>query len=299
MESSSYHCSHTQRRGGLPSRRKPGSKSLRRHAQRACRIHTGRRASHQVVAAANRASLEIEHPVEVNAGIVERERSARSYARRALRNGAKANVVGEELDHATDELSGVVGGDMMAESGQRKLGTTRGQPRRTRTAKASRISRTAAKSWCVSEWGGWGRISVDGPGYYNPDRSEDPWGRGTMVSRTAVLHPSPFPTLSGIKGYDLEGTKDADKPREAKGMPGVGLTGPTLGKVPSERLTLKPYWGKPAVRNFRGDAGNGLRQRIEAPALFPIKGPAPATPRRLPEPRLRPTRPQARSYLTA
>jgi hypothetical protein len=35
----------------------------------------------------------------------------------------------------------------------------------------------AAKSRCACEWGGWGRISEDGPGHYNPDRSEDPWGR--------------------------------------------------------------------------------------------------------------------------
>jgi hypothetical protein len=161
---------------------------------------------------------------------------------------------------------------MMAKSGQRKLGTTRGQPRRTRTAKASRISRSAAKSRCAGEWGGWGRLSVDGSGHYNPDRSEDPWGRETLVSRTAVFHPSPSPTQSGTKGTDLGNTKGADKPSEARGMPGAGLTGTARGKVPSERLALKPYWGKPAVRNFRGDAGNGLRPRIEAPAFSRSRG---------------------------
>ena len=60
---------------------------------------------------------------------------------------------------------------------QRKLGTTRGSPRRSRTAKASRISRHAVKSRCACEWGGWGRLSDDGPGHYNPDPSEGPWGR--------------------------------------------------------------------------------------------------------------------------
>ena len=38
----------------------------------------------------------------------------------------------------------------------------RGSPRRSRTAKASRISRHAAKSGCAREWGGWGRLSDDG-----------------------------------------------------------------------------------------------------------------------------------------
>jgi hypothetical protein len=52
---------------------------------------------------------------------------------------------------------------------QRKPGTTRGSPRRSRTAKASRISRQAAKSRCAREWGGWGRISDDGPGSILPD----------------------------------------------------------------------------------------------------------------------------------
>jgi hypothetical protein len=57
---------------------------------------------------------------------------------------------------------------------QRKLGTTRGSPRRSRTAKASRISRRAVKSRCAREWGGWGQLSDDGPGHYNPDPSEGP-----------------------------------------------------------------------------------------------------------------------------
>src|SRR3954454_13828678 len=60
----------------------------------------------------------------------------------------------------------------------RKPGTTRGSPRRSRTAKASRISRPAVKSRCAGEWGGWGRLSHDGPGQQNPDPSEGPWGGG-------------------------------------------------------------------------------------------------------------------------
>ena len=70
---------------------------------------------------------------------------------------------------------------MSGQNEQRKLGTARGSPRRTRTAKASRISRHAVKSRCAREWGGWGRLSDDGPGHYNPDLSEDPWGEGVMI----------------------------------------------------------------------------------------------------------------------
>ena len=75
------------------------------------------------------------------------------------------------------EFPGVGEDGMSGRNVQRKLGTTRGSPRRSRTAKASRISRLAVKSWCAREWGGWGRLSEDGPGQHNPDRSEGPWGK--------------------------------------------------------------------------------------------------------------------------
>jgi hypothetical protein len=45
-------------------------------------------------------------------------------------------------------------------------------------------------------------------------------------------------------------------PPTAVGMPGAGLTALPLRKAPSDMLALKPYWGKPTVRDFRGDDGN-------------------------------------------
>src|SRR5246127_1917354 len=87
------------------------------------------------------------------------------------------------LDNTMFELPGVVEDGMSGRNAQRKLGTTRGSPRRSRTAKASRISRSAVKSRCALEWGGWGRISDDGSGHYNPDLSEGPWRGGVMTSK--------------------------------------------------------------------------------------------------------------------
>jgi hypothetical protein len=78
------------------------------------------------------------------------------------------------------ELPEVREGGMSGRNEQRKPGTTHGSPRRSRTAKASRISRHAVKSRCAHEWDGWGRLSDDGPGHYNPDPSEGPWGGGVM-----------------------------------------------------------------------------------------------------------------------
>ena len=83
---------------------------------------------------------------------------------------------------------GSVGDGMSVRNGQRKPGTTRGSPRRSRTAKAAHINRRAMKLCCAHEWGGWGRLSVDGSGQHNPNRSEGPWSRATHVARMAVLH---------------------------------------------------------------------------------------------------------------
>src|SRR5215472_17702389 len=81
------------------------------------------------------------------------------------------------------ELPGVREGGMSGRNEQGKPGTTQGSPRRSRTAKASRISRQAVKSRCAHEWDGWGRLSDDGPGHYNPDLSEGPWGGGVITLR--------------------------------------------------------------------------------------------------------------------
>jgi len=50
--------------------------------------------------------------------------------------------------------------------------------------------------------------------------------------------------------------KDGDKLNDCPGMPGAGLTETPFRQVLSEMLALKPYWGKPTVRDFRGDDGN-------------------------------------------
>ena len=50
----------------------------------------------------------------------------------------------------------------------------------------------------------------------------------------------------------------------------MGATiGRLAGKAPSDKPALKPYWGKPAVRNFRGGDGNVgiIRSPVRAIAL--------------------------------
>ena len=138
---------------------------------------------------------------------------------------------------------------------ERKPGTTRGSPRRSRTAKASRISRHAAKSRCAREWGGWGRLSEDGPGQHNPDPSEGPWGGGRPTlhgGSSSVGGPAQYGTTVAM----LRCTKGDGKPAVSRRMPGAGLSLWRSGKAPPDRPAFQPYWGKPAVRNERGDRGN-------------------------------------------
>jgi|SRR5476649_1884439 len=120
-----------------------------------------------------------------------------------------------------------------------------------RTAKATGINRKAAKSRCARQWGGWGRLSEDGPGHYNPDRSEDPWGRAAEATRTEVFQRAISPRhRAGHKMWRARSTKGGGKPDTAI----IWFAG--NGKAPPDTPALKPYWGKPAVRNFREDDGN-------------------------------------------
>ena len=91
------------------------------------------------------------------------------------------------------------------------------------TAKASRISRQAVKSGCAREWGGWGRLSDDGPGHYNPDPSEGPWGRWS-IHRMAVRDRVNGPTLRGTTVVTTRCTKGRCKPDIGRRMPGAGLS---------------------------------------------------------------------------
>jgi hypothetical protein len=131
------------------------------------------------------------------------------------------------------ELPGVGEDGMSGRNEQRKLGTTRGSPRRSRTAKASRISRRAVKSRCAREWVGWGRLSDDGPGHYNPDLSEGPWGGGSTASK-AVHDRIHGPTLCGITVAITKCMKGGCKPDVGRRMPGAGLSCQSSGKAPLE-----------------------------------------------------------------
>src|SRR5499426_3148793 len=115
--------------------------------------------------------------------------------RRWLRGEGTIDVAALELTIV--ELPGVVGGGMPGRNGQRKTGTARGWPRRSRTAEASHISRCAVKLRCAREQGGWGRLSVDGRDSITRTGARAP-GVGGAFHRMAVQYiASTDPTLGG------------------------------------------------------------------------------------------------------
>jgi hypothetical protein len=115
----------------------------------------------------------------------------------------------EKLDKFDAELPGVREDGMSGRNGQRKPGTTRGSPRRSRTAKASRISRHAVKSRCARGWGGWGRVSDDGPRQHNSDQSEGPWGGGRPTLQGGARS-SPRPDTARDHRSRPRGARTAD-----------------------------------------------------------------------------------------
>jgi hypothetical protein len=98
-----------------------------------------------------------------------------------------------------------------------------------------------------------GGVSTPRPG------AKDPWGReGCPLAQRRVDAPT---------GLDAEPdemwlpnpAKGTCKRGRALGIPGIGLTSALRRQAVSDMLALKPYWGKPTVRNFReGDGDVGI-----------------------------------------
>ena len=174
---------------------------------------------------------------------------------------------------------------MLGRNGQRKPGTTRGSPRRSRTAKALRISCHAVKSRCARGWGGWGRLSDDGSRQHNSGQSEDPWGGGLPILHGGARS-SARPDTARDYRRATRCAKGGRKPNINKWMPGAGLSWLMCGKAPPYMPAFQPYRGKPAVRNDREGRGNDgiirspgsrldstrLRGARDATASLPLQG---------------------------
>ena len=141
------------------------------------------------------------------------------------------------------ELPEVREDGMSGRNVQRKRGTTCGSPRRSRTAKASRISRHATKSRCAHEWDGWGRLSDDGLGHYNLDPSEGPWGGGVMI-----LHGGALSSLrpDAVRDNRCEHEVHEERMQTGRRMvdAGSGFKPPTPREGPAWKASLPAVLGK-------------------------------------------------------
>ena len=151
----------------------------------------------------------------------------------------------------TIELPEVIEDGMSGRNEQRKPGTARGSPRRSRTAKASRISRLAVKSRCAHEGDGWGRISDDGLGHYNPNPSEDPWGGG-VISLHGGAQSSLWPDTVRDNRVDSEVHKGRMQTGRRTAHAGSRLKLPTIQEGTAWKANLPAVLGK-TRRTLRQD----------------------------------------------
>jgi hypothetical protein len=111
------------------------------------------------------------------------------------------------------------------------------------TAKAAGISRKATKSRCAGKWGGWGRLSEDGLGQHNPDRSEGPWGRAAKpLARQCRWR------VYIVSTQSEGGTAPKTARRSEANHGGGSIASPYLGKAPTEsrpwsRIGENPPYG--------------------------------------------------------
>ena len=96
----------------------------------------------------------------------------------------------------------------------------------------------------------------------NTTRSEGPWGRAADAARMTVLVRAIPPAQNGdsvsASGEYVGGMQTSRRD-----------TWTPHGQAPLDMSALKPYRGKPAVRNFRGDDGDVgiIRSPVRAIAL--------------------------------
>src|SRR4051794_10914664 len=136
------------------------------------------------------------------------------------------------------------------------------------------ISRLAVKSRCAGEWGGWGRLSNDGPGQHNPDPSEGPWGGGRPTLQGGASSGRRPGAVRGNRSDPEvhEGRRQTGRQQAYAGSrlkPLTILGRPRLTGQPSSRTGENPPYG---MRGGIEETSASFEAR-SAPRSYPTAGP--------------------------
>ena len=110
----------------------------------------------------------------------------------------------------------------------------------------------------AGEWGAWGRLSDDGPGHYNPDRSEGPGGKR---ARPLERRCASAPPLGSERGQDVGSGVHEGRSQTAQHEELV-MDGKAPPTAPASKRNEKPK-----VRNFRGSDAKRRHQTQPGPRL--------------------------------
>jgi hypothetical protein len=107
---------------------------------------------------------------------------------------------------------------------------------------------------CAHEWDGWGRLSDDGSGHYNPNPSEDPRGGG-VITLQGGAQSSPRPDTVRDNRFDYDVHEGRMQTGRRTAHAGSRLKLQTIQKGTAWTASLPAVLGK-TRRTDRGDRGN-------------------------------------------
>jgi len=175
---------------------------------------------------------------------------------------AKAYVGTACLEQTGCDLPGVVEDGMSGRKDSESVETTRRSPRRSVHSEGIWYKPQSGEIGMCLRVGRMGPVKRRWTGTEEPGPERGPLGQSGRVAQTEVHQRAPSPGTergSDEGSGEHEGRWQTDRREDCA----------SHGKALSDTPALKPYWGKPAVRNFRESNGNGgiLRSPLRAIAL--------------------------------
>ena len=176
---------------------------------------------------------------------------------RARDQRVKAGIFREVTGMGTERLCGV-GTAARFHRTSCKAGKGSAPARSTREGQGGGYKRDDVKSHRGTESGGSGCSTDDPADMITADEERT---RGRSMGGSGCVGPDTVPGNPYVAGTP----RMSEPTRQELGYMRVPLSQHPRVADSGRSGRLKPYWGKPAVRNFRGPAGNRAGWRTEAP----------------------------------